>query len=89
MFKFFMRLSDLPDVATAREDVNEFRRVIPSWVKQVVYKRDKGRCIICSATDNLHFDHELPYSKGGAGMTPANVRILCARHNLEKGAKIE
>lgn len=89
VFKFFMRLTDLPDVANAREDVKEFRRVIPSWVKQVVYKRDKGRCVICTATDHLHFDHELPYSKGGAGLTPENVRILCARHNLEKGSRIE
>ena len=64
-------------------------RQIPTWVKQAVYKRDKGRCVICGATDQLHFDHDLPYSKGGTGATPANVRLLCLRHNLAKGAKIE
>ena len=67
----------------------DFRRAIPSWVKQVVYKRDGGKCVICGEKDQLHFDHELPFSKGGTGLSPENVRILCARHNLSKGAKIE
>ena len=89
VFRFNMRLSDSPDDAAYREDSSEFRRVIPSWVKQAVYKRDKGRCVICSSEDQLHFDHDLPFSKGGTGLTPQNIRILCARHNLEKSAKIE
>lgn len=64
-------------------------RQIPSWVKQQVYKRDKGCCVICGASDQLHFDHDLPFSKGGAGITPENVRILCAKHNLQKSNRIE
>ncbi|MCK9518709.1 MAG: HNH endonuclease [Dehalococcoidia bacterium] len=64
-------------------------RQIPTSVKQEVYKRDKGRCVLCGSRDQLHFDHDLPFSKGGASATPANVRLLCARHNLSKGAKIE
>jgi hypothetical protein len=36
----------------------------------------------------LHFDHDLPYSKGGASITEDNVQLMCARHNLQKGAKI-
>ena len=64
-------------------------RQIPSWVKQAVYKRDKGRCVICNSADQLHFDHDFPFSRGGTSVLPENVRILCARHNLEKGAKIE
>ena len=89
VFKFRMRLTDAPDDIVQRREVNEFRRAIPAWVKQAVYKRDKGRCFICGAQDQLHFDHEFPYSKGGTGLSPNNVRILCARHNLQKGAKIE
>jgi hypothetical protein len=89
VFKFRMRLSDAPDDIVPRDQVDEFKRAIPAWVKQVVYKRDKGRCVLCGAQDQLHFDHELPFSKGGTGLTPENVRILCARHNLEKGAKIQ
>jgi len=89
VFKFRMRLSDAPDYVAQRREVDEFRRVIPAWVKQVVYKRDKGRCVLCGAQDQLHFDHELPFSRGGTGLSPDNVRILCARHNLQKGARIE
>ena len=89
VFKFSMRLSDALDDVTQRLPAEEFRRVIPAWVKQAVYKRDKGRCVICSAQDQLHFDHDLPFSKGGTGITPENVRILCARHNLEKGGRVQ
>jgi hypothetical protein len=64
-------------------------RQIPSWVKQAVFKRDSGCCVICGATDQLHFDHDFPFSKGGTSILPENVRILCARHNLEKSARIE
>lgn len=63
-------------------------RTIPSAVKREVWARDGGRCVLCGASEELHFDHEIPFSKGGASTT-ANVRILCARHNLRKGAKIE
>lgn len=65
------------------------RRVIPTWVKVEVWKRDKGRCAICGAEDDLHFDHIIPWSKGGSSTTPENVQLLCARHNLEKRDKIE
>jgi len=64
-------------------------RIIPSEVKKEVWIRDKGRCVICGATDELHFDHDLPYSKGGSSITAENVKILCARHNLKKSNKIE
>jgi len=64
-------------------------RMIPSDVKRLVYQRDGGQCVICGADDNLHFDHELPYSKGGTSLVAENIRILCARHNLSKGAKIQ
>ncbi len=64
------------------------RRVIPTSVKVEVWKRDGGRCVVCGATDELHFDHDLPYSKGGTSITAANVQLLCARHNLEKRDKI-
>lgn len=60
------------------------RRIIPTAVKLAVWKRDGGRCVQCGATDELHFDHDLPWSKGGTSVTEANVQLLCARHNLEK-----
>jgi len=64
------------------------RRVFPTSVNLAVWRRDQGKCVVCGATDELHFDHDLPYSKGGASMTEDNVQLMCARHNLEKGAKI-
>jgi hypothetical protein len=64
------------------------RRIIPTPVKLEVWKRDGGKCVVCGAADELHFDHDLPYSKGGTSLTAANVQLLCARHNLLKGDKI-
>jgi hypothetical protein len=89
VFKFRMRLSNAPDDVAQRREAEEFRRAIPAWVKQAVYRRDKGRCVLCGAQDQLHFDHDLPFSKGGTGLMPENVRILCARHNLQKGSRIQ
>lgn len=64
-------------------------RIIPSHVKLEVWKRDGGRCITCGAEDELHFDHILPFSKGGTSLKAENVQLLCARHNLTKSAKIQ
>jgi hypothetical protein len=64
------------------------RRLIPTTVKLAVWKRDGGKCTICGAKDELHFDHDLPYAKGGTSITVDNVQLLCARHNLEKSDRI-
>jgi hypothetical protein len=89
VFRFRMRLTeDSIEPAKAVAD-GPPTRAIPSWVKQEVYKRDKGRCVLCGESDMLYFDHDLPYSRGGASIVPENVRLLCARHNLQKSAKIE
>ena len=65
------------------------RRLIPTNIKLAVWKRDGGRCAICGATDELHFDHIVPFSKGGTSLVTANVQLLCARHNLLKHDHIE
>ena len=91
VFKFRLEQADF-DSSAPHESVDpdlEVSRQIPSWIKQIVYKRDKGHCVICSATDQLHFDHDFPFARGGTSILPENVRILCARHNLAKSAKIE
>lgn len=67
----------------------ESTRIIPSSVKLEVWKRDHGRCIQCGATDNLHFDHIIPYSRGGTSLLAENIQLLCARHNLIKRDRIE
>lgn len=67
----------------------ERQRMIPSAVKLEVWKRDRGQCVRCGATDELHFDHIIPYSKGGTSIKSENIQLLCARHNLMKRDKIE
>ncbi len=80
---------DLESDSIIKNKLRPRSRVIPSEIKKVVWERDHGRCVICGSSDELHFDHDLPYSKGGTSIKSENVRILCARHNLEKSAKIE
>jgi len=93
VFKFKLEaLSDREDSENAvAEQRREYvhGRVIPTQVKIEVFSRDGGKCRVCGASDELHFDHILPFSKGGTSLMADNIQILCARHNLEKGAKIE
>ncbi len=64
------------------------RRSIPTAIKMAVWQRDGGKCIVCGAMDKLHFDHIVPISKGGTSNTAENIQLLCARHNLTKGARL-
>jgi hypothetical protein len=92
VFKFRLRaLTDADDSWDSSTMIpsEEQRRIIPSAVKLVVWKRDKGACVLCGSTINLHFDHIVPYSKGGASESAENIQLLCTKHNLSKGARIE
>jgi hypothetical protein len=63
-------------------------RLIPVEVKLEVWKRDRGKCVQCGSPDNLHFDHVIPFSRGGSSLVAKNIQLLCARHNLQKHDKI-
>jgi hypothetical protein len=92
VFKFKLELTDQSmsdSVALSPHSEIDHNRIIPASVKAEVWKRDKGRCVLCGSRDNLHFDHIIPYSKGGSSMVAENIQILCARHNLAKRDKIE
>lgn len=89
VFKFRLQMLEESGIVQQVTPDLPIQRGIPSAIKQEVYKRDRGQCVICGATDNLHFDHELPFSVGGSSLTAKNVRLLCARHNLEKSDKIQ
>jgi HNH endonuclease len=62
------------------------KRNIPRAIKLAVWRRDGGKCIVCGAMDKLHFDHIVPISQGGTSDTADNIQLLCAHHNLAKGA---
>jgi len=67
----------------------EHNRLIPTQVKVDVWKRDKGKCVKCGSNINLHYDHIIPFSKGGSSTTAANIQLLCAKCNLKKHDNIE
>lgn len=90
VYKFKLRVCEDQSIQTTGKPLEVgHTRMIPTDVKQAVWKRDKGKCVLCGSTENLHFDHILPFSKGGTSLLTRNVQLLCARHNLEKRDKIE
>jgi hypothetical protein len=86
VFKFY--LSPVQFITKRKEISLPHSRLIPTIVKLEVWARDRGQCVLCGSKENLHFDHDLPYSKGGTSLTAKNVKILCAKHNLSKSNKI-
>ena len=89
VFKFKLdAVSGEEDLSLPQPVTPERRRIIPTQVKLEVWERDQGKCTKCGATDELHFDHVLPFSKGGTSITAENVQLLCARHNIQKSDKI-
>jgi len=90
VFRFILKLSEKQNVDIGRSNINFRRtRLIPSEVKKEVWRRDGGKCVLCESTENLHFDHDLPFSKGGTSLSAKNVRLLCMKHNLQKSGRIE
>lgn len=90
VFVFTLRLLEdtSPDHTPPEREIAH-TRLIPSEVKKEVWNRDQGKCVLCGSIKNLHFDHDLPFSKGGASVTAKNIRLLCAKCNLSKSDKIE
>jgi 5-methylcytosine-specific restriction endonuclease McrA len=63
-------------------------RRIPARVRREVWRRDGGCCAFtgpdgtrCDETAWLEWDHIVPWALGGRSDDPANVRLLCRRHN--------
>ena len=90
VFKFKLRIcSQVPAAVPSQQVELEHARLIPTAVKIEVWKRDKGRCVQCGSSENLHFDHDLPFSRGGTSLLAKNIQLLCAKHNLQKRDKIQ
>jgi hypothetical protein len=69
------------------------RQPISIWVRDAVYFRDRGRCVLCQvdlsgllSTDRSdHFDHMVPLAAWGIN-DPCNIQLLCEACNLKKAA---
>lgn len=89
VFKF--RLEIMEDQAESKSENEDVAhpRMIPRSVKIEVWKRDKGGCSKCGSQQNLHFDHVIPFSKGGSSLSADNIQLLCSRCNIAKKDRIE
>lgn len=88
VFKFKLVAVEEEEAPSGTKCVSRSRRVIPTQVKLEVWTRDGGKCVKCGKTDELHFDHIIPFSKGGTSLVADNIQLLCARHNIQKGDDI-
>jgi len=90
VFKFIL-IPEGSEIKMTKEELEEFEfsRRIPTAVKRIVWERDGGKCVKCGSKENLHFDHIIPWAKGGSSLDPANIQILCGKHNLQKSDKIQ
>lgn len=90
VFKFkLVATTQSLDLRAANIQSLSHNRIIPSEIKRIVWERDAAKCVTCGSSDNLHFDHILPFSKGDSSLIAANIQLLCARHNLSKSDNIE
>ena len=89
VYKFKLSLTDKNKQLKNNKQELEHNRLIPAHVKREVWIRDKGKCIVCGSQKNLHFDHIIPFSKGGSSLVAENIQLMCAKHNLQKRDKIE
>lgn len=89
VFKFILRPRSAEAKSPEELEEIEFSRRIPTAIKREVWERDKGNCIECGSDKNLHFDHIIPWAKGGSSIESKNIQILCGKHNLQKSDKIK
>ena len=62
-------------------------RHISDQVKREVWIRDGGKCMICSSTQDVEYDHIMPISKGG-NSDKSNLQLLCLPCNRSKRTKV-
>ena len=60
------------------------------FTRDEIIARDRSTCYLCGqvvASDNIHLDHVVPLTRGGAHQRE-NVRVTCKPCNLRKGTKL-
>lgn len=75
----------LNDDSNNEEDTRSRR--ISDRVKDRVWNRDGGKCVLCGSNEKIEFDHIVPFSKGGSN-TYRNIQILCQDCNRKKSDNI-
>ena len=70
------------------------RGYMPQWVKNAVFYRDRGKCVLCGSDlsgllmvtedKKIHYDHMVPLDQGGLNDV-SNIQLLCGKCNLSKG----
>lgn len=76
---------------TETKELRNVSRSIPRSIQFKVLKRDNNVCRECKKPvleDDIHFDHIIPWSKGGP-TEEHNIRLLCADCNRKKGNRFE
>jgi hypothetical protein len=63
------------------------KRIIPASIERIVWDRDGGKCVLCGSMNDIEFDHDIPFSLGGAN-TIGNIRLLCRNCNRKKSDSI-
>lgn len=67
------------------------RKAWPTWVRDVLRARERGKCAECGASfdeleGEIHIDHIIPLAKGGFNDL-ANLQLLCEMCNKKKGVQ--
>lgn len=85
-------LAESKQIQQIRQDAQVERAAMTESLRYDVMKRDGFKCVLCGATAQdgvkLHVDHIFPVSLGGK-TEMSNLRTLCDRCNLGKGAKYD
>lgn len=80
---------DIPEIGSGSSIKHKTKRDPSDRLKVQVLMRDGNRCRICGVEcsgglHNIHFDHIIPWSKGGE-TTLDNLQVLCSACNEAKG----
>jgi hypothetical protein len=76
---------------TETRELRAITRSIPRPVQFRVLKRDNQICAVCRQPvldGDIHFDHIIPWSKGGP-TAEHNIRLLCSACNRKRGNAFE
>ena len=83
--------SEYPEYVTPKRRIK--RQRFPVWLKDAVFHRDKGTCVICRCDltklirlqNDINIDHIIPLSLYGTN-DASNMQLLCSKCNSEKSS---